>query len=152
MTDFAFNIAKGKIKYYAELPGANDALIVVLLKAAGLEADPTLRDHDDLAALLAGTSDECDFTNYARKVVGAVALTVDDANDRLDIDSADFTWALAGGAVNNLTGKLLICYDPDTTGGTDSSIVPLCAYDWGVQTSGADITAQVAAAGFFRAS
>lgn len=146
------NIAKGKVKYYAELPAANDALIVVLLKATGLEADDTLNNYDDLAALLAAANDECDFTNYSRKTLASVTNTVDDTNNWLDTDAADFTYTAAGGATNNTIGKALICYDPDTTGGTDSSIVPLTYHDFTATTDGNDLQVTVAAAGFYRAS
>lgn len=152
MADFVFNIAKGKTGYYATLPAANDALIVVLLQSTGIEADATLKDHDDLAALLAGTSDEATFTNYARKSITSVTNTVDDTNDRLDSDFADQTWTSAGGATNNTIAKLLVCYDPDTTAGTDVDLIPLTAHDFSVTTDGSDLIAQVAAAGFYRAS
>lgn len=152
MSDFVFNIAKGKVKYYAELPAANDALIVVLLKSTGIEADGTLKDYDDLAALLAASNDECDFTNYARKTITSVTNTVDDSGDKFDSDFADQTWTAAGGATNNTVAKLLVCYDPDTTSGTDSSLVPLTAHDFSVTTDGTDLTAQAATAGYYRAS
>jgi hypothetical protein len=152
VADLVFNISKGKIAYYAGLPAANDALIVVLLKSSGLETDATLKDYDDLASLLAGTSDECDFTNYARKTAASVTVTVDDTNDRVDLDFADITYTAAGGASNNTTGKLLVCYDPDTTTGTDSSVIPVTAHDFTVTTDGTDVVVQVATAGFARAS
>jgi hypothetical protein len=121
-----FNIAKGKLAYYATLPAANDALIVVLLKSSGLVADSVMVDYDDLAAVLAGASDEADFTSYARKVVTAsVTVTVDDTNDRVDLDFPDQTFVAA--TTGQSLGKLLVCYDPDTTGGTDGSIIPLSA-------------------------
>lgn len=153
MADGCFNIAKGKIRYYTELPAASDALIVVLLKSAGLVADATLADYDDLAAVLAGASDEADFTNYARKVVtSSIAATVDDTNDRVDVDMPDLTWTAAGGAANNTIGKLLICYDPATGSGTDSEIIPLTFHDCAFTTDGTDVTVVIAAAGFFRAA
>lgn len=150
--DFVFNVALGNVKNLASLPAANDALVIVLLQSTGLQADDTLRDYDDLAALLAATNDECTFTNYARitRTTGIVP-TVDDVNNRLDIDIADFTWTAAGGAANNTIAKLLICYDPDTTTGTDSTIVPLTAHSYDETTTGSDITAVVAASGFYRA-
>lgn len=152
VADGVMNIAKGKVKYYAELPAANDALLVVLLKATGLEADDTLNNYDDLAALLAAANDECDFTNYSRKTLASVSVTVDDTNNRLDIDAADFTYTAAGGATNNTIGKALVCYDPDTTGGTDSSIVPLTYHDFTATTDGNDLQVTIATAGFARAS
>lgn len=154
MSDFIFNAALGKDAYYAGLPAANDALIVVLLKATGLEADSVLGDYDDLDALLAAANDECDFTNYARKTLtSGVTVTVDDTNARVGIDyTSDLTWTSAGGATNNTIGKLLVCYDPDTTGGTDSSIIPLYAYDYSETTTGSTLIVTVNATGLARTS
>jgi hypothetical protein len=143
VADQVFNIAKGKIAYYAELPAANDALIVVLLKSAGLEADDTLNNHDTLSALLAATNDECDFTNYARKTAANVTVTVDDTNNRVDIDFDDLVYTNAGGATNNSVAKLLVCYDGDTTGGTDANIVPLAHLDCVFTTDGTTQTITV---------
>lgn len=151
MADGIFNVAKGKIRYYAELPATNDALIVVLLKAAGLEADDVLNNYDTLAAVLAASNDECDFTNYARKTLTSVAVSEDDTANHVDLDADDFTYTAAGGASNNTVGKLLICYDADTTGGTDANIVPVAYYDCAFTTDGTDVSIQLAAAGFARA-
>jgi hypothetical protein len=154
MADFVFNIAKGKVKYYCELPvasGAGDCLTIVLLKAA--EADSTLKDYTNLLSLLAGASNEADFTNYgARKEITSVTITVDNTNDRVDIAIPDQTWANAGGATNNTLTDLLICYDPLSGSGTDSDIIPLTCHDFTPTTDGSDLTADVATAGFFRAS
>lgn len=152
MADGVFNIAKGKAGYYATLPAASDALIVVLLKATGLEADNTLNNYDDLAALLAAANDEADFTNYSRKTLASVAGTIDDTNNWLDVDAADFTYTAAGGAANNSIGKALICYDPSTGSGTDSEIIPLTYHDCVFTTDGTDQQIALAAAGFYRAA
>lgn len=147
MADLVFNIAKGKVKYYCELPAANDALIVIPIEATGLEADATLKDYDDVAALIAGSSNE--QTTLGRKTITSATITVDDTNDRVDIDIADQVWTASAG---NGVGALLVAYDPDTTGGTDSTLVPLTKHDFAVTPDGTDITAQIAAAGFYRAS
>ncbi len=153
MADVVANISKGEVKKYAKLDGgANDAFIILLLKSAGIQADATLIDHDDISAMLVATNDEADFTNYARKTVSTLTITVDDTNDRVDIDMADQTWTAAGGATNNTLLKLATAYDPDTTAGTDTTLVPQTYHDFSVTTDGSDLTAQVAAAGFFRAS
>lgn len=145
MADVVFNIALGKVKYYAELPATNDALIVIPLEASGLEADATLKDYDDVAALLAGTTNE--QTTAGRKTVTSVSVTVDDTNNRVDIDIADQTWA---GLLGNGIGALLIAYDPDTTGGTDSTLIPLTKHDWAITPDGSDVTATIS--NFYRAS
>lgn len=152
MANFVFNIAKGKVGTLTALPAAADALIVVLLKSTGIEADAVLKDYDTLATLLAASNDEADFTNYARKTITVVTNTVDDTNERLDVDFADQTWAVAGGAGNNTLAKLLVCYDGDTGAGTDANIIPLTAHDFAYTTTGVDLVAQLDAAGFFRAA
>lgn len=153
MSDFVFNIAKGKIKFYAELPATNDALILVLLKSAGLEVDDTLNNYDDLGALLAAANDELTFTGYARRTLASVTVTVDDTNNRVDLDAADpAAWTNTGGAAE-ACGKAVICYDPDTTTGTDSTLVPLFAYDCVISFDvGVPTTVAFNAAGISRAS
>lgn len=129
MGDFVFNIAKGRHHYYASLPAAADALILVLLKSAGLEADDTLNNYDDLGALLAAANDEADFTGYARRTLAGVTATVDDTNNRADTDATDpASWTNTGGS-SQAVGKALVCYDNDTGAGTDANIIPLYAFD-----------------------
>lgn len=152
MGDVVFNIMLGRAAYYSTLPAASDALVVCLVKSSGIEADATIRDYDDLAALFAAANDEADFTNYGRKTITSVTVTVDDTNNRVDVDFADQTWTSAGGASNNTIAALLVTYDNDTGAGTDSAIVPMTKHDFSVTTDGSDLTAQVAAAGFYRAS
>lgn len=160
MADGVFNIAKGRaVELYNRVKSndpANSAFVIVLLKAA--EADGVLEDYDDLGALLgAAGNTEADFTNYTpRKVLSDAELAAlpapDDTNNRYDIDLPDQTWTAAGGALNNTLVKLLVCYDSDTTLGTDANILPVAHYDFAVTTDGSDLTAQFNAAGFFRAS
>jgi len=153
MGNGVFNISKGLWRYYLGLPATNDALVVVLLKSTGLVADSALADYDDLTALLAGASDEADFTGYARKsITSGITITVDDPNDRVDGDIPDQVWSTAGGATNNTLGKLIVCYDPDTTGGTDADLIPLTFHDFTATTDGNPLTAQVATAGLVRAA
>lgn len=158
MADFVFNIAKGRVgELYNRVDindPANSALIIVILKTSGLVSDATLIDIDDLSTILAGASDEATNSGYARKTLTDAdisAFTPDDTNDRVDLDIPDQTWT-AVAAVGGAWSKLLICYDNDTTGGTDSSIVPLTGHDFVTTPDGSDITAQIASAGFFRAS
>ena len=156
MADFVFNVAKGRV---AELYNrvdtndpANSALIIVAINTTATDA--VLRDLDTLAAVLANVDTaEVTNTNYARKVLTDAdisALTIDDGNDRVDLDIADQTWAAI--AAGTAWTDLLICYDNDTTGGTDANIIPLTLHDFAITPDGSDIVAQIAAAGFFRAS
>ncbi len=157
MADQVFNIALGRV---AELYNrvdlndpANAALIIVVLATAGIETDAVLKDKDDLAAVVAGATNEVTNTNYARKTLVDSDLTAfapDDTNDRVDLDIADQTWtAVAAGDGWN---DFLVDYDSDTTGGTDANIVPCTMHDFVVTPDGSDITAQINTAGFFRAN
>lgn len=152
MADGVMNIAKGKIKYYAELPAANDALILVLLLAAGLEADDTLNNHDNLSLMLAAANDEATFTGYSRRTLTGVTVTVDDTNNRVDLDAADPASYTNTGAAQAV-GKAIICYDPDTTVGTDADLVPLFYYDCVISfDTGVATTIAFNAAGIGRAA
>lgn len=153
----AFNISKGKIQWYWEQARTGTGgLIVMLLKNTGLQADGTLADHDDVAALLATTNDEADFTNYVRKTVagntasGPAAPTIDDTNNRALLDLPDQTWTDAGGAANNTLGKLLIAFDDNTGTGTDANLIPLLAHDITATTDGNDLIVRFHADGAAR--
>jgi len=159
MADLVFNVAKGRVaELYRRVDindPANAALVVVLLAASGIETDAVLRDKDTLADLVAGTTDEATNTGYARKVLtdaDLVAFAPDDTNDRVDLDIPDQTWTAVAADGTGAIGDLTIHYDSDTTGGTDAGIEPLTLHDFAVTPDGSDITAQIAAAGFFRAS
>ena len=159
MADGVFNISKGRgVEFYNRVKSndpANSVFVVVLLQLAGLEADDLLNNYDDLAALLAASSDEATFTNYARKTLSDADLVAlpapDDTNNRRDIDLPDQTWSSAGGATNNSLGKAIVCYDPDSTGGTDAAIIPVSYYDFVATTTGINLVLQFATAGFYRA-
>lgn len=149
MADGTFNIAKGKVARYAMLPEASDGLVAVLLKTA--EADDTLNNHDTLAAALAGSNVECDFTSYARQALTGVTVTVNDTTNLIDVDADDLVYTSVGGATNNTTAKLLICYDPATGSGTDTEIIPLSHHDLAFTTDGSTVTVQFPSGGFWRA-
>lgn len=149
-----FNISKGAWRPLLALPAANDALIVFLLKASGLVSDDVLADYADVAALLVGASDEADFTNYARKTItSGIAVTQDNTSNRVDSDIPDQTWSNAGqGGTNNTLGKLIVAYDPDTTVPGDSTLQPLCYFDFSTTTDGTNLVAEINAAGLMRAA
>lgn len=157
MADLVFNVAKGRVaELYNRVDSndpANSVLVIAILATAGIETDAVLRDVDTLAALVAGTTNEVTNSGYARKVLtdaDLVAFAPDDTNDRVDLDIPDQTWtAVAAGDGWN---DFVVCYDNDSTTGTDANIVPLTLHDFVLVPDGSDITASIAAAGFFRAS
>lgn len=153
MADFVFNIAKGRVaELYDRVKGndpANSALILVPLETSGLESDATLIDMDTLSAVLAGATNE--QTTMGRKTLTDSDLAAipapDDTNDRNERSLPSVTYTAASG---NAVSSWLVCYDPDTTGGTDANIVPLTKFDRAVTPSGVDFVFN--AGTFFRAS
>jgi hypothetical protein len=157
MANLVFNRGLGRGTEWAERVNANDpansALIIMVLATAGVESDAVLKDEDSFDGILNGATNEVTNTNYARKVLdnsSSITVTYDDTNDRVDVDFPDQTWtAVASGDGWN---DIVVGYDSDTTGGNDTNILPHTLHDFVVTPDGSDITAQVAAAGYFRAS
>lgn len=153
MANIVFNIAKGRV---AELVNrvksndpANSAIILVPIEASGLEADSVLIDVDTLTALVAGTTNE--QTTMGRKTLTDSDLAAfpapDDTNDRMDVSLPTTTWTAASG---NAIAKIAVCYDGDTTSGTDANIIPLTMFDFAQTPNGTDI--QMTGGVFHRAS
>jgi len=145
MADFVFNIAKGAVA--EKIRDGSTACGVLLLKTA--EVQDTLNNYDTLAAILAGANTEADATNYARKTGLTGTITVDDTNNRVDVDLADQTWSALGGASNNTLVGLVTYYQESAA---DSGRIPMTFHDFAVTTDGSDVTAQFNSAGFYRAS
>ena len=124
MANITFNVALGRVAHYASLPAANDGLVLIALESSGLETDAVLRDKDTFADIVSGTTNE--QTTVGRKPLSGVTVTVDDTNDRVNIDAADIAWTAPTG---NAVGAAVICYDPDTTSGTDADLIPLTKHD-----------------------
>jgi hypothetical protein len=134
MASGSFNIALGReVELYNRVDTddpANSALIVMVLANAGLESDALLRDYDTFSALLAGASNEVTNTGYARKTLTQADLTafvVDDTLDRIVLQLPTQTWTTIG--VGDLWRKCVVGYDPDTTAGTDTTVVPVKFFD-----------------------
>lgn len=151
---FQFNVAKGQIKTFFNnvetATPANSAIIVVPIEFTSVEADETLRDHDTLAAVLAGSSNEQLTMGRQDLLAADLSLVVSDtvSENWLTIDMVtDITWPAATG---NRIAKLLFCYDADTTTGSDTNITPLLSYDFDVTPSGIDIIVSAHANGLIR--
>lgn len=157
MADFVFNVAKGRVvELYNRVDTADPAncALVIVPVDVGATSDATLRDFLTLAAVLGGGATERTTGGWGRKTLTGAALAAaapDLANDRFDVGAgtANQIWAaVTAGAVSDL----ILCYDNDTTAGTDANLIPLLCYDFAITPDGTDVVAQVNAAGFARAS
>lgn len=142
MADFVFNIAKGAfIEKFRD--GAANGIVML---ATALEADTVARDHDNLSAFwgAAGNTEKADGS-YARKTGLTGTITVDDTNDRVDIDFPDQTWTgLSGTAVTDV----VTAYEEAAT---EANRIPISVHDLPATPDGSDFTVQWNAAGFARA-
>lgn len=144
MADYTTNIAKGRVvelynRVKANEP-ANSALILVPLKAKGTESEA--QDYDTLTELLAGTADEQTEGGWVRKTLTDAQLAAlpapNDTGNKYEVLLPAVTWTTPE-AGKNTTG-LAVCYDADTTGGTDSNIIPLTVHDFVVTADGNNVT------------
>lgn len=142
MADIVFNIAKGAFVEKIRDSAANCG--VLLLKAA--DTDDAMRDTATLTALLATGADEATDASYARKTALTGTITVDNTNNRVDVDLPDqvFT-ALAGAAITDA----VVFYQEAAA---DTTRIPLTLHDFVVTPDGSDVTLQFNASGFGRAS
>lgn len=155
---FVFNIAKGRtVELYNRVKSndpTNSAFIIVVLATSGLETDAVLKDKDDLAAVVSGSTNEVTNTNYSRKVLTDSDLAAlpapDDTADAYLVDIPDQIYTSV--ASGDGWSKVLVCYDSDTTGGTDSSIIPLTCHDVTIVPDGNSIQLVINTSGFFSAT
>jgi predicted Zn-dependent protease len=163
MADFVFNRSKGRVVQFAELIIGNaapyvNAQFVITLWRRGSQTHAAIKDFDDVAAieadaqlaeLVSGTN-----ANYVEKLINEGTLTrnYDDTNEWVDVDFPDITWTALGAGGTAIT-DLLVAFDNDSTVGTvrDSAVVPMTFHGFSVTPDGSDVTAQLAALGFFRA-
>lgn len=128
MAGVTANIAKGReVEFYERVNSndpANSALIMGILVTGG-DTLQTLQDYDTIAAMLAGPSTEAAVTGYGRKTLTDADLgtwTPDDTLDRVLLFLPLQTWSPNTGETWDI---VWVAYDPDTTGGTDSDLIPI---------------------------
>jgi len=156
MANFVYNIAKGRVvELYNRVDSndpANSAIVIVAINTSATDA--ALKDLDTLAAIEAdGNTAEVTNSGYARKVLtdaDLAAYSVNDASDLIDLVLTNQTWTAV--AAGTAWTDLVICYDPDTTAGTDANIIPLTCNDFAITPDGSDIIADLTTNGFFRAA
>lgn len=155
--NIVFNVAKGRVNELVRRVDSNDpansALVWILLESSGLEADSVLIDKDTVADLVSGATNEATFSGYARQVQTDNVLSlpiVDDTANTQNSDAPDPSFTVS--APGNPIGKLVCAYDPDTTGGADSDLIPLVALSYDVTPEPTTITPILNSLGFFSAA
>lgn len=143
MANFFLNKGKGRfvelfLRVDANEP-TNSAIILVPVKVSDTEAN--VQDFDHLEAVLGGTIDE-QTEGWSRKTLTDADLAganyaEDDTNNRGQISIPAVKWT-APTSGKNTTGVLL-CYDSDTTSGTDANIIVISHLDFAVTADGNDV-------------
>ena len=155
MSDFVFNIAKGRVAELFNRVKSNDptnSAIIVVPVDRGAASDATLKDTATLTAALAVSGmTERTTGGWTRKTLTDAdlsAIAVDDTNDRMPATIPAILWS--PGPTTGAVTDLIFCYDPDTTGGTDANIVPLVMSAFAITPDGSDVQAN--AGDIYRAS
>jgi hypothetical protein len=143
MADFVYNIALGR-----RGDDWSTATIRALLLTVK-EADDTLRDYDNVGAILGGSNTETTATGYSRITdISPSAPSVDDTNNRTDFDAADLSFgALGNGTNQSIVGVETYKFVTDDAGST-----PISHHDLSFTTDGSSVTIQWATAGVWRAA
>lgn len=154
MASYVFGVSLGKVGLYVAevLAGGNDAIIWIPMSASG-----TAEQAEGLTTFSAVEAD----ANFAEQTGAGwsritqdeagdgLAYAFDTANNRGEADSNDLVWA--GPSSGNTTG-VIACYDPDTTAGDDTTLVPLVHLDMAVTQNGQQVTYQFNAEGWYNAT
>jgi len=138
------NYSKGRFIQYATLPLGTDNLTIDLLTTTALPTDATLKNCQFLSDVTTAGGVIAGFTNYARKVLAAVdiTITVNTGTGVVTLDTADQVWSAAGGATNQNIGKLLVSYRP-ASGSANTAIALISAHDYVATTTGGNLTASI---------
>lgn len=157
MADFVYNASLGRIREFADdAAGDVAAAQFVATLITGSNADATQRDFNSMSTstgALSGSATEAAFTNYGRKDIedASITVTVDDTNDRVDIDIPDQTWSSAGNGSNQTLTDVIFSFDL-TGSDANTALIPISQHDFTPTTDGSDLVLQVDAAGLLRAS
>lgn len=153
MADTKCNISLGQVvELYKRVENGDpaDARLYLIPISAGAVSDATLADCDDFAAMVTAGVTERTANGWNRKTITASDLPTpapDDTNNRYDLDMPDQTWTPTADAVTDL----VLCY-ASVASPTNGQLQPIGVYDFAITPDGSLVTAQVNAAGFYRAA
>lgn len=120
MAEVTYNIAKSRIATGLTVFGTTALAAALVITSKTGASDP------DLATMAAIDAVGTVAFHTERVALTGVAAAVDNANDRANIDSANFAFAAAAG----VTALALIIYDKSTDT-SDATRIPLFFYDTG---------------------
>lgn len=157
MGNLVFVQGLGKVAGWAEAVNFNEptnCAFIISVWNAGAATDATVKDLNTVQDLIDNVDiAEVTNTGYARKTLdqtGGLTAIENEGSDLIDVDCPDQTWTAV--AAGTAWTDIAFGFDRDTTAGVDADIQTGTWHDFAVTPDGSDITAQIATAGFFRAS
>jgi len=134
MANFSADISMGReTELYRRVllsDPTNAVLVLVVLASAGLESDTVLRTYSTLSSLLAASNNEVTNGYYSRIILDQTDLdpvVVDTGTHRTTLPFLLQTFTTIG--AGDSWRKLIVCYDSDSTSGTDATMVPVTFHD-----------------------
>lgn len=119
MAEVAYNAGKARLLAGAVTAGGTNLRAAIVITSKTGAADP------DLATMAAIDAIGTVAFHTERVTMTAVTVTQDNTNDRVNLDSANVTFAAAG-----VSALAMIIYDA-TTDTSDTTRIPLAFYDTG---------------------
>ena len=146
MADLTFNVNLHELDRFTWQSGPLDVRALLIVTA---EADEALRDHEDIGALLAGSSVEAStMTSYARVALANETKTVDNTNNRVDFDADDAAFGALGNGANETTTDVITFLE----GASDALREPISLHDLVFTSDGSAVTVQWATGAIWRAA
>lgn len=148
MAELVFNNALFELDRFNWDDGDASTIDVRSLLLDVAEADEALRDHPDIAALLAAASVEATATSYARYTHATQTRTLDNTNNRVDFDLDDAAFGVIGnGANDTIVDIITLAFTTD-----DAGSEPVSVHDLAFTTDGSAVTVQWNVNGVWRAA
>jgi hypothetical protein len=146
MADLVFNVSLHELPRATWQSGPLDVRSLLLSSA---ETDEALRDHEDIAALLAGSSVEVvTMTSYARITHTSETLAIDNGNNWVNFGADDAAFGVVGNGANETTSDIIVL----DWGGTDATSEPVSLHDAVFLSDGSSVTIQWASGVMWRAA
>ncbi len=136
MADLVFNVNLHELDRFNWQTTPLDVRVLLLVTA---ETDEALRDHEDIAALLAASSVEAStMTSYARLALANETKTVDNGANRVDFDADDAAFGVLGNGANETTTDVISFLE----GASDALRNPISVHDAVFTSDGSSVTIQ----------
>jgi len=146
MADLVFNVALHELDRFNWQTTPLDIRVLLIVTAEGDEA---MRDHEDIAALLAAASVEAStMTSYARLALANETKTVQNGTNLVEFDADDAAFGVLGNGANETTTDVITFEE----GASDALREPVTVHDAVFTSDGSSVTIQWATAAIWTAA